>query len=166
MKLNWLRQNRREAELDEEIRGHLDQAIRDRIERGETPEDARAQALREFGNVTLVRETTREVWGWSWLEGVEKDLRFGLRMLWKNPGFSLIAVFTLALGIGATSVIYALVDQLMLHNVTAHEPERLVSFSHGPWSSYPNFQDLRKSGVFADLASAPHCYPEPRWSVG
>ena len=57
-------------------------------------------------------------------------------------------------------------DQLLLHNVTAHEPERLVEFNHGPWSSYPNFQDIRASGVFAGLAANTHCYPEPRWREG
>lgn len=101
------------------------------------------------------------------LETLFQDLRFGLRMLRKNPGFSFVAILTLALGIGATSTMYALIDQLLLHDVTAHEPERLVQFkNHGPWSSYPNWQDLRASGVFADLAANPSCYPQPRWRVG
>lgn len=100
------------------------------------------------------------------LERLLQDLRFGLRMLSKQPGFSLVAVLSLAMGIGSTSTIYALIDQLLLHNFTAHEPERLVTFGHGPWSSYQSVQDIRASGVFADLAANPHCYPEPRWSVG
>jgi hypothetical protein len=72
---------RKDEELDAEIRSHLDEAIRDRIARGEAPDDARAHALREFGNVGLVKEVTREMWGWAWLEALMQDVRFGLRML-------------------------------------------------------------------------------------
>jgi hypothetical protein len=72
---------RKDEELAAEIRSHLDEAIRDRIARGETPDEARANALREFGNVGLVKKVTREVWGWAWLERLGMDLRFGLRML-------------------------------------------------------------------------------------
>lgn len=95
-----------------------------------------------------------------------QDLRFGMRMLSKNKLLTLVAILSLGLGIGATSTIYALLDQLLLHDVTAHEPERLVEFNHGPWSSYPNFQDIRASGVFAELAANPTCHPQPRWRAG
>jgi predicted permease len=95
-----------------------------------------------------------------------QDLRFGLRMLLKGKTLTLVAVLSLGLGIGATSAIYALIDQLLIHDVTAREPGRLVSLNHGPWSSYPNFREIRDSGVFAGLAANPHCYPEPRWRAG
>jgi predicted permease len=164
--MKLFRSKQREEELDAEIRSHLDEAIRDRIARGETPDEARTNALREFGNVGSVKEDTRAMWGWGLLERVAQDLRFGLRMLRKQPGFSLIAVLSLALGISAASTIYALVDQLLLHDVTAHEPARLVAFAnHGPWMSYPNMQDIRASGVFAELAANPRCYPAPRWRL-
>ena len=77
--------SRKDEELEAEIQSHLDEAIRDRMERGETLEQARANARREFGNVGLVKEVTREMWGWATLERLGQDLRFGLRMLRNHP---------------------------------------------------------------------------------
>jgi predicted permease len=95
-----------------------------------------------------------------------QDLRYGVRVLFKSKMITLVAVVSLGLGIGATSTIYALTDQLLIHNVTAREPERLVRVGWGSWSSYPNYRDIRDSGVFADLAANAMCYPEPRWREG
>src|SRR5215470_9041393 len=124
MKLfRWRR--RKEEELDAEIQSYLDEAISDRMERGETAEQARANALIEFGNVGLVKEVMREMWGWALLERSGQDLRFGLRMLWKNKGFTAVATLSLALGIGANTAIFSLVDAALLKTLPVKNPEKL-----------------------------------------
>ena len=154
----WRR--RKDEELDAEIRGHLDEAIRDRIERGEAPDEARANVLREFGNVGLVKEITREMWGWVWLERFTQDLRFGLRMLWKNPGFAFITILTLALGIGANTTIFSFANALLLRPLAGiAEPERLAQIGRttktNPFGTlaYPDYLDYREQNTtFAEIA--------------
>src|SRR5262249_60709270 len=79
---------KRDDDLDDEIQSHIQMSIRDRVERGESERDARSAALRELGNVGVIKETTRSVWTWTSVEQILQDIRFGVRILWKSPGLS------------------------------------------------------------------------------
>src|SRR5215472_4985637 len=135
--MKWPKWGRRDSELDEEIRAHLAMAARDRIERGEEAESAELAARREFGHVALIQETTREMWGWRWLERMWQDLHYAARAMRRSPGFGAVAVASLALGIGANTAIFSLIDALMLKMLPVRDPSGLylVSLGNGPIES-------------------------------
>ena len=130
--------NRRNQELDEEIRAHLAMSSQDRMDRGETAAAARSAARREFGNPTLIQEVTREMWGWNSLETLLQDARFALRMMRRTPGFTAVAVLSLALGIGANTAIFSLIDTLMLRSLPVRSPEQLVELLTNTGDSHFN----------------------------
>jgi predicted permease len=150
--------NQRQQELDEEIRAHLAMAIRERIERGENPAEAEANARREFGNATLVKEVTRDMWGRRWLETLLQDLRYGVRQLRRNPGFTAVAVVTLALAIGANTADFSLLNYFVLRDLNVPRPRQLVLvgtlLSEADYSlvSLPIFQEIsRQQKVFSGM---------------
>jgi predicted permease len=116
----------RKRELDEELQSHLAMAIQDRIDSGETPDRARASAMREFGNIALVEDVVHEMWGRGWFDRLSQDLRFALRQLRKSPGFTVTVVMTVALAIGANTAIFSLAYALLLRSLPIPHPERLV----------------------------------------
>src|SRR5437588_184625 len=127
--MSFWRRRRREAELEEEVRSHLEMAARESVERGETAKKAEQAARREFGNVELVKEVTRDVWGWRWLRDVADDARYGLRMLLKNPGFTIAAVVAIALGVGINVGIFSVLNGAALRLLPIPRAEQLVSVS-------------------------------------
>jgi len=124
--LNWLRRRNMESGLDRELRYHLDRRISDLQRSGLAEREARRQATLEIGGVTQIKEEVRDVWLTRWLRDFAYDLRFAARSFLRTPSFTATAVLSLALGIGATTAIYSLVDQVLLHALPVHEPERLV----------------------------------------
>lgn len=120
------RRNRDAKQLDDEIQFHLEKQISENIAAGMSREEARYAAMRAFGNPTFLKEQTRDTWGWTWLEQIGQDLRYGLRQLGRSPGFTLAVVLSLALGIGANTAIFSLVDAVLLKMLPVKNPESLV----------------------------------------
>jgi predicted permease len=143
---------RRKRELQEEIDAHLQMGIADRVARGETAETARQAAEREFGNIPLVQDVTRQMWGEGWLEQLGRDVRYAFRQLRKSPGFTITAMAMLAVAICANSTVFSWIDGTMLRPIPgARDTGDLVSLQRGernfsptPPFSYLDYRDLRE----------------------
>ena len=150
-----------DRELDDEVETHLRLLTERYIRQGMTEAEAEWAARRQFGNVTLLQEVNREMRGFRVIDTLVQDLRYGARMLRKNLGFTLIAVITLSLGIGANTAIFSLVNTILFRPLPVREPQRLVSVfptiqrtGEAQAFSYPNYVDMRdRNDVFSDLAA-------------
>jgi len=155
----FIHRHHSELELDEEIRAHLEMETEQNVADGMSPEEARLAARRSFGSVALSKEDSRAMWGLGSLEILWQDLRYGLRMLLRNPGFTTIAISTLALGMGANTAIFTLLDKVLIRPLPVEQPNQLVTFvvdagGAPEYFSYPLYADLReRNEVLSSLAA-------------
>ena len=153
---------REAARLSAELDFHLEQQIAENVGRGMAPEEARLAALRLFGNPAVLREATRSFWSWNWLEGLWRDIRYGLRTLRRSPSFSATAILVMALGIGASTSLFTIVRSVLLKPLPFRDPDKLVMlYEHFRQNEYPYnvvapavFHDWReKTHGFQDMAA-------------
>ena len=159
------RRDRSAERLDEEIQFHLDQQIAENLAAGMSAQEARYAAMRAFGNPTFLKEQTRDTWGWTWLEQIAQDLRYGARTLGQNPGFTMVAVMAVALGIGVNTGIFSALNGVALKLLPVPRAEQMVSVDqifHGKFRrklhgesglfSYSEYKNYRANNhVFSGL---------------
>lgn len=170
MKLRWgIGLWRRKNELKEEIEAHLQMSIADHIASGESEHNARQAAIREFGNVPLVQEVTRGIWGWVWLERVAQNTRYAMRRLRRSLGFASAAVTIIAVGIAVTTAVFSVVYAVILQPLPFARPDQLVAVGARPlpWLSLPTIQDWQRgSPAFQSIAAYGGWSPRIESSAG
>ncbi|HEY2546103.1 MAG TPA: ABC transporter permease [Candidatus Acidoferrum sp.] len=161
MKFWWL-WSKRGKELDKEIQHHLQMAAAERGERGASIRDAESGAQREFGNVGLVKEVTRDTWGWRWLEDLFEDVRYGLRVLSKNPSFSIAAVLAIALGVGINVGLFSVLNGVVLRLLPVPRAEQILSvnqiFHHHVSRNVHNGESLFSYAEYLDYREHNHVF--------
>src|SRR5690348_9858221 len=156
---NWFRRGKMENGLDRELRYHVERRTNDLEKSGLPAEEARRRALAEVGGISQVQEEVRDIWLSRWLRDFVYDLRFSARSFFRSPSFTATTVLSLALGIGATTALYSLIDQIVLRPLPVDHPERLVlidwngfqyaeTFGTNNLMSYPICQDLQQKEDF------------------
>jgi len=157
---NFLRRRREDRELDRELQSHLEEKAGEFMDSGVQEQEAYEKARREFGNVALLRQESRDAWGWVRLETLLQDLRYSVRMLRRNPGFAVVAVLSLAVGIGVNSTMFSLADAILLRPLSVAQPGTVVTVhSHSPSDpagdiSYRDYADFRdRSHTFTGLVA-------------
>jgi predicted permease len=161
-----LHRARFQRDLDEEMRLHLELRREQQVTSGITPEAARQSAQRRFGNLTRLKETSYRAWGWDWLEGFVQDAAFGVRSMLRSPAITLVALISLAVGIGANTAIFSFLDAMMLRSLPVKNPQQLVKLGNEDWGgitdefactelySYPFYRQFqRKNAVFSNTAA-------------
>ena len=151
------RRQRVELELNEELQYHLERKTEEYLAQGLTPEESRQAAVRAMDGLTQRKEECRDVRGWRTVDNTVQDVRYALRLLAKSPGFTITAILTLALAIGANSVVFGVLNGLILRPLNVPRAESLYGTEYGDgsgWQSYPNYVDLRdRNRSFESLAA-------------
>ena len=155
-----------QSDLDEEIRTHKELREQEYIDKGLSPQAAHSAASRGFGNTTSIKEISFRAWGWSWLEGLLQDIRYGIRSMFRSPALTVVALLSLALGIGANTAIFSFLDAIMLRSLPVENPSQLMLLGEGDEGgvtdrygsttlySYPFYRQFQqKNQVFSDLAT-------------
>src|SRR6202161_236153 len=149
--MNWWQIKKRDSDLERELRSDLELEEEEQREGGISEEEARYAALRAFGNPTLIREQTLAIWSWNWLESLARDLRFSLRTLRRTPGFTVIDILVMALGIGANVALFTVVRGVLLKPLPFHDPDRLVMlYEAGLQDDAASASNLVSGGMYAE----------------
>ena len=157
--MTWWQIKKRDADVERELQSDLELEEEEQREQGVLSEEARYAALRSFGNPTLISEQTRAVWSWNWLESLARDLRFSLRTLRRTPGFTVIAVLVMALGIGASVALFTVVRGVLLKPLPFQKPERLMMlYEAGLDQDESASFNIVSGGVYSEWKNQNHSY--------
>jgi hypothetical protein len=161
-----MRRQQFDADLKEEMRLHVELREQEQIQAGLSPREARQAASRRFGNATVLKEKSHTAWGWDWLESFVQDIGYGSRAMLRSPALTIVALLSLALGIGANTAIFSLLDAVMLRSLPVRDPDQLILLGKGNTSgitddfartqlySYPFYRQMREENqVFSATAA-------------
>ena len=144
--MRWWPWKNRDEDLARELQSDLELEEEEQQEFGLSAEEAHFAAVRAFGNPTVIREQTRAVWTWNWLERLLRNLEYGVRTLWRSPSFSIVSVLVMALGIGATTSLFTIVRAVLLRPLPFRDPGRLVML-------YDHFRHDERGDGFSTVAA-------------